>query len=75
MSAMRPPLTFVQDVQEDPNTGELRQSCSSPDSIKGVIAGYLLKLQRLPFFRWFLRNPLVLRQQDPSVKQKTDGRK
>ena len=75
MSAMRPPLTFVQDVQEDPDTGELKQSCGSPDSIRGIFFGFFLKLQRLPFFRWFLQSPYVLRQQDPATIQKTDGRK
>jgi hypothetical protein len=72
---MRPPFTFVQDVQEDTETGELKQSCSSPDSINGTFFRYVLKLQRLPFFRWFFRSPFVLRPSDPAVKRKTDAKK
>lgn len=68
-------LIFVQDIQQDPETGELKQSTSSPDSINGRIFGYILLLQHLPFFRWFFRSPYVLRPQDPVAKQKTDAKK
>jgi hypothetical protein len=72
---MRPPLTFVQDLQEDPDTGEIKQSLSSPDSINGIVAHYLLKFQRLPVIRWFLQSPVVFRSSDRQAKQKDDDKK
>jgi hypothetical protein len=75
MSAMRQPLNFVQDLQEDPDTGEIKQSLSSPDSINGIVASYYLKFQRLPFFRWLFLSPVVLRSSDGPVKQKDDDKK
>jgi hypothetical protein len=68
-------LIFVQDIQQDPATGELKQSTSSPDSINGIIFTYIIKLQHLPIFRWFFRSPIVLRQADPTAKQKAEGKK
>jgi hypothetical protein len=68
-------LIFVQDIQQDPETGELKQSTSSPDSINGRLFRLILPLQHLPFFRWFFQSPYVLRPQDQATKQKTDAKK
>jgi hypothetical protein len=68
-------LIFVQDIQQDPETGELKQSTSAPDSLNGILFRYFLKLQHLPFFRWFFRSPYVLRPSDPTIKRQTGDKK
>lgn len=68
-------LIFVQDLQKDPETGELKQSTSSPDSINGRIFRLILPLQYLPFFRWFFNSQVVLQPSDRPADQKGEKQK
>jgi hypothetical protein len=68
-------LIFVQDLQRDPETGELKQSTSSPDSINGRLFRLILPLQHLPFFRGYFKSPLVLQPSDRLTEQKEKKQK
>jgi hypothetical protein len=69
-------LIFVQDIQKDPETGELKQSTSSPDSINGKIFRCTVQpLQHLPFFRWFFKSPVVLQPSDRPAARNDKTRK
>ncbi len=68
-------LIFVQDLQKDPETGELKQSTSSPDSINGRLFRLILPLQHLPLFRWFFNSQVVLQSPDRPTEPKDKKQK
>ena len=75
MSAMRPPLTFVQDLQEDPDTGELKQSCGSPDSIPRDLFRLLFKAPAPAVFPVVLTESLCPETTGPGDKTKNRWQK